>query len=600
MPVGILKKEWAISYTKGVFMTFKELGLNPEIIEAISAKGFVNPTPIQQQIIPLLLAGERDCIGLAQTGTGKTAAFGLPLIHGLDLSRKITQALILCPTRELCLQITTELQSYAATSIGVNVVPVYGGTDIRQQIRALKQGAQIVVGTPGRMLDHIGRGTISLSNVQVVVLDEADEMLNMGFQQDIDAILKELPETKRTWLFSATMPQEVERIVHRYMKNPLTVMAGEKNRSASLINHFYCVVSSEHGYAALRRFIDLYPGLFGIIFCRTKREVQDVAHKLMRDGYDADALHGDLSQAQRDAVMQKFRTRKISLLVATDVAARGIDVNDITHVIHYHLPDDIENYIHRSGRTARAGKSGMSLAIVHTREASRISYLERRAGIMVDYAKVPSNQQICQAQLKHFINAIQQEDISANTSLDQFMPLVATALENLSKEELIKKLLMRACQSLLTTYGADKEVNLDAPLRSTRSDRSGDYADNGNSSRGSKLYINLGRIDGFDKGRMAQYIAQQAQINSGAMGTVIIGDKSSFIGIGDTETGQKIIDAFNDAKYNGRTIRVEFSTGGRSSGGPRRRPSSGGGYHRGERRGGGDRSHGRQQNWSRA
>lgn len=568
-------------------MNFKDLGLNPEILEAISAKGFVTPTPIQAQIIPLLLAGDRDCIGLAQTGTGKTAAFGLPLIHGLDLNRKVTQALILCPTRELCLQITLELQSYVANSAGVSVVPVYGGTDIRQQIRALKQGAHIVVGTPGRMLDHIGRGTIGLTNVKVVVLDEADEMLNMGFQEDIDKILKELHENKVTWLFSATMPQEVERIVHRYMKNPLTITAGEKNKSAALIDHYYAVVPSEHGYAALRRFVDLYPGLFGIIFCRTKREVQEISHKLIRDGYAADGIHGDLSQAQRDQVMAKFRTKKISLLVATDVAARGIDVNDVTHVIHYHLPDDIENYIHRSGRTARAGKSGISIAIVHTREAGRISYLERRAGIMVNHAKVPTGAAICEQQLKHFITEIQNEGVKAETSaLDAYLPSVVASLSNLSKEELVKRLLLRACEPLLRTYSADKEVNLDAPSRTGRAERTEFQGQ----ASGRRLYVNLGRIDGFDKGRLAQFVAEKAQISSGAMGTITIGDKSSFIGVQDTGAAEKIMASFANYKHNGRTIRVEFSNGGRSGGS--RRPRGGGNFRERER------SRGRQQRWS--
>ncbi len=574
-------------------MNFKDLGLKPEILEAISAKGFITPTPIQAQIIPLLLAGDRDCIGLAQTGTGKTAAFGLPLIHGLDMSRRVTQALILCPTRELCLQITSELQSYVANSAGVSVVPVYGGTDIRQQIRALKQGAHIVVGTPGRMLDHIGRGTIGLTNVKVVVLDEADEMLNMGFQEDIDKILKELHENKVTWLFSATMPQEVERIVHRYMKNPLTITAGEKNKSAALIDHYYAVVPSENGYAALRRFIDLYPGLFGIIFCRTKREVQEISHKLIRDGYAADGIHGDLSQAQRDQVMGKFRTKKVSLLVATDVAARGIDVNDITHIIHYHLPDDIENYIHRSGRTARAGKSGISIAIVHTREAGRISYLERRAGIMINHAKVPTGSAICEQQLNHFITEIKNEGTQSASVIDQFLPSVVTALADLSKEELVKRLLLRACQPLLAAYsGPDRDVALDA-VRSTRSysERSSDF---GGSSRGKSLYVNLGRIDGFDKGRLAQFIAEKAQISSGSMGTITIGDKSSFIGVQDTDAAEKIIASFNNTKHNGRTIRVEISNGGRSGGGSRRpRAGQSNGY-RGDR-GGARRP---QQRWA--
>src|SRR6266404_2562458 len=379
-------------------MSIQALGVDERIVKAVSELGFIQPTAIQEKVIPLLLQGNKDLIGLAQTGTGKTAAFGLPLISAVMDGK--TQGLVICPTRELCLQITKELTAYSKYIPGFNVVAVYGGADIRTQVSAIRRGAHIIVGTPGRLIDHINRKTINLEKMSRVVLDEADQMLDMGFQEDIDEILKFTPQDKKVWLFSATMQPKIEKIAHTYMHNPLQITVGQRNSGATNIEHQYCIVRTADIQNAVRRFIDLYPDMFGLVFCRTKRDAQEMSAQLINAGYNSDALHGDLSQPQRDAVMKKFREKKIQVLVATDVAARGIDVDGVTHVLHCNLPDDIENYTHRSGRTARAGKSGVSIIIGTS--LRKIKFIEQQLGITVKPVQVPTGDQLCQKQLEHF------------------------------------------------------------------------------------------------------------------------------------------------------------------------------------------------------
>jgi len=379
-------------------MEFKDLGMNASLLDAISSLGFIKPTEIQEKAIPVLIEKKTDFIGLAQTGTGKTAAFGLPLLERIDIANIKPQGLIICPTRELCLQITTELEKYAKNMRGLRVVAVYGGADIQRQMRSLQKGAHIVVATPGRIIDHLQRKTINLSGVSVVVLDEADEMLNMGFQEDLDEILKSTPKDKMTWLFSATMPDPIRQISKKYMNHPVEVQAGIANSANENIEHQYFIVNSREKYAALKRIVDFTPDIYGIIFCRTKAETQQVAETLIKDGYNADSLHGDLKQSQRDKVMRAFKSRTLQLLVATDVAARGIDVNNVTHIINLHLPDDMDFYTHRSGRTARAGKTGISMVLIDDREAHKIKQLEKKLRTRFERKKIPTGIEVCEQQ----------------------------------------------------------------------------------------------------------------------------------------------------------------------------------------------------------
>jgi ATP-dependent RNA helicase DeaD len=439
-------------------MHFTNFGLHEQIVKAIAELGFIQPTDIQKQTIPLLLQKNGDLIGLAQTGTGKTAAFGLPLVHMIDVHNPRTQAIILCPTRELCLQITNELIKYSKYRDGLSIVSIYGGTDIRKQMMALKRNAHIVVGTPGRVIDHLERKTLNLQSVEIVVLDEADEMLTMGFQEDINTILSSTPNKKRTWLFSATMPPTVSAIAKNYMTTPDTVTIGSQNSSAQNIKHVYCVTRRHDRYQALRRFIDFYPEFFGIVFCRTRNEAKEIADKLMRDGYNADALHGDLSQSQRDAVMQKLRHRKLSVVIATDVAARGIDISDITHVVHYNIPEKFENYTHRSGRTARAGKSGMSISLLGGHDVRRIKQIERIINTNIEHISVPDGNEICARQIEQCIQHI------VNASIDNSIkPYVAQVLEKvdstISKELLINIILGKELHKIMRMYRDAPDIN---------------------------------------------------------------------------------------------------------------------------------------------
>ena len=549
-------------------MAIRSLGVDERLVKAVTELGFTQPTEIQSKAIPLLLNGDRDLIGLAQTGTGKTAAFGLPMIQSIDVTNGDTQALVMCPTRELCLQITHELTQYAKYIDGINIVAVYGGASINDQIKKLRRGAHIVVGTPGRLLDHISRRTVGLANITRVVLDEADQMLDMGFHEDIDSILSTTPATKKTWLFSATMQGKIEKIAHKYMTNPIEITVGSRNSGARNIEHQYCVVKRADTHLVIKRFIDFYPGMFGIVFCRTRKDTQELSAKLAKDGYNADALHGDLSQEQRDVVMNKFRNRQIQVLIATDVAARGIDVDDITHVMHCDLPDDVENYTHRSGRTARAGKSGVSIIISSPGAVSRIRYVERQIGQAIAQVQVPNGSAICQKQLAHFSSSLV-ASVPADSIVKPYLESVSKILINLSREELIERMLSITCSKMLQRYAQAPDINVDSRSGSGRdfndrrsNDRGGDYRDDRRSNdrrsddrrssgsdrrsndRGTKdfsdrrtsdynsggpkysrgasssassanrLFINVGKIDGLDKGSFIKFVCGTSSVDS--------------------------------------------------------------------------------------
>jgi len=419
-------------------MNFSDLGLHHDILRAVDLMGFTTPSEIQEKAIPIISTGKQDFVGLAQTGTGKTAAFGLPLIQQTDFHTKDTQGLVICPTRELCMQITKDLNAFARFRDKPNIVPVYGGASIDEQIRRVKKGAHIIVATPGRLLDMIRRRVINLRLVKSVVLDEADEMLNMGFKEDIDAILEETPQDKRVWLFSATMPKEVRRIAARYMDEPAEIVIGKQNSTAENIEHRYYMMREKDRYAALKRILDFYPDIFGLVFCRTRRETGLVSEKLEKEGYNVVALHGDLSQAQRDAAMKKFRERTARILVATDVAARGIDVDEITHVIHYNLPDELESYTHRSGRTARAGRSGVSAVLINTRELNKLRQLEKIIRTKIEYTPIPDAREIGEKQLFAMMNRVIDTPVDEK-AIDRYWPVIYSKLKHLSAEEIVLK-----------------------------------------------------------------------------------------------------------------------------------------------------------------
>jgi ATP-dependent RNA helicase DeaD len=537
-------------------MSIQSLGIDSRLIKAISELGFTEPTAIQEQAIPLLIKGEHDFIGLAQTGTGKTAAFGLPLIQAMMNNNM--QGLVICPTRELCLQITKELTSYAKYIDGFNVVAVYGGADMRTQIRELKRGAHIIVGTPGRLIDHITRKTITLEKIGRVVLDEADQMLDMGFQEDIDEILKFTPKNKKVWLFSATMQPKIEKIARTYMHNPQQVTVGQRNSGAKNIEHYYCLVRTSDIYHAVRRFIDLYPEMFGIIFCRTKRDVQEMSAQLINAGYNSDALHGDLSQAQRDAVMKKFRNRQLQVLIATDVAARGIDVDGVTHVLHCNLPDDIENYTHRSGRTARAGKSGVSIII--GAPLRKIKMIEQQIGIIIKPLAVPAGEQICQKQLEHFSHEL------ANVTVDQVLKphiaMVQEVLQSLTKEELIERMFTINCGEMIRYY--KNAPHLSAPTqrmepRDNGNNRFGrERTTNYNSKESSRLFINVGKIDRMNKEGLIKFIATTSSVDGACVTRVSMQNTRSFFTVEDSKKAQAIVRSLKDSTLRGRRIQIDF------------------------------------------
>jgi ATP-dependent RNA helicase DeaD len=575
---------------------FIQLGIRHDIVNAISELGFENPTPIQEQSIPVLLTGSNDFVGLAQTGTGKTAAFGLPLLELLDFEENHPQALVLCPTRELCLQITNDIKNYAKKMNNVNVVAVYGGASIQDQLRQIKRGVQIVVATPGRMLDIINRKAIDFSQVKFVVLDEADEMLNMGFQEDIDSILSTTPDEKKTWLFSATMPSEVRRIAKKYMDNPFELTMGEKNTGNVNIDHEYYVVRARDKYAAFKRIVDNNPEIFGIVFCRTKIETQEIAEALIKDGYNADSLHGDLSQQQRDKVMKRYRDRSLQLLIATDVAARGIDVNDVTHVINYSLPDEIENYTHRSGRTARAGKTGVSIAIINSKELGKIRQIERVIGKKFVKGEIPTGFDVCEKQLFALVHKVHKVEVN-ESQIEQYIPRIMDEFAELSKEEVIKRFASLEFNRFLDYYKNAPDLNAPADDFRREGERGERGARDGGKSEYTRLFINLGSVDEFNRGDLLGYICNNGKISGRTVGKIDVKGVYSFFEVSNGDVEQ-VMNNFKGVEFKGREVRIEVSGEGTSSsrsGGDRReggyqRREGGSGYNRersGEKREGG-------------
>ncbi len=564
---------------------FEELGLGEAIIKAVNDMGFETPSEVQEKAIPILLDKDTDIVALAQTGTGKTAAFGFPLIEKIDSKSKITQGLILSPTRELCLQITNELKNYSKYIPGLRTVAIYGGASIMDQAKEIKRGAQIIVATPGRMQDMINRKMVDITNIDYCILDEADEMLNMGFYEDISAILADTPKEKSTWLFSATMPREVSTIAKRFMHDPVEITVGHKNTGSENVSHEYYVVNSRDRYAALKRLSDANPDIFSVVFCRTKRDTQKVAENLIGDGYNAAALHGDLSQNQRDLVMKSFRNRQIQMLVATDVAARGIDVNDITHVINYQLPDEIETYTHRSGRTGRAGKSGVSMVIVSKSEVRKIKSVERIIKKSFEKKEIPSGEEICQVQLFHLASDIGKAEI--NHEIDSYLPSINEVLEEFSKEELIKKFFSVEFSRFHNYYKKSRDLN------ASGGDREGDSY---NSDGSTRYFINVGEKDGFDWMTLKDFLKEVLELGGDSLSRVDVKESFSFFNT-NSEYQERVLSVFEDFKMEGRKVNVEISKdSGRSRGGRRRRDNGGsGGGFKGKRRSDGFKPKGKKR-----
>ena len=554
--------------------TFQETGLDEQVLKAIGELGFVEPTPVQEKTIPEILNCGRDIVSLAQTGTGKTGAFGLPLVQMADTTQDYVQAMILSPTRELCLQISRDLASFSRYKPDLNIVSVYGGSDIRKQIKELRTGAQIVVGTPGRVIDLIERGVLRLEKVRWLVLDEADEMLDMGFKEDLETILATTPEDRQTLLFSATMPPFIAKVASRYMKDPLEIKIGRTNQGADTVVHHYYLVKASDRYAALKRVVDMVPDIYGIVFCRTREETKDVAEKLIADGYNADALHGDLSQAQRDMVMQRFRIKHLQILVATDVAARGIDVQELTHVINYNLPDDPEVYIHRSGRTGRAGKTGVSVVIVHSREMSKIRQIEKVSGKTFERKMVPTGDEICEAKLRHLVENIKNQPVNVDSTIARFIPAVMEKLDPFSKEEIISKFITAEFETVSKYYQNAEDINVQEKEKSKEGGKRGD--DNMD-----RIFINVGKVDGVRPGDIMALINDfmrdvREKIN---VGHIDIMRNFSFVDI-DKAFSQRVVDSMNNQKVDGYRLIVEIAQ-------PRKDSDEGG--RRERRRGRGDR-----------
>lgn len=544
--------------------TFESLGIRAEILRALAGLGFTRPTPVQEQAIPQLLADGGDMVALAQTGTGKTAAFGIPMLERIRPEERAVQALVLAPTRELCVQITKDVQSFAAHLPGIKVVPVYGGASIRDQIRGIKHGANVVVATPGRLIDLLEREALELAQVRTVVLDEADEMLNMGFQEDIDHILAHTPPEKRIWLFSATMGNDVRRIAMQYMHDAREVSVGGGNKAGEGISHQYTVVMARDRYLALKRFVDADPAMFAIVFCRTKQDTQDLAESLVRDGYNADAIHGDLSQQQRDRVMARYRARNLQLLIATDVAARGIDVSNVSHVIHYDLPGEAESYTHRSGRTARAGKTGISLSIIGVRDVYKVRNLANRLKVHFSYVRVPDGAEILERQLLAFIERMKEAQVDEE-AIGPFADAVMLDLEDLSREELINRVIALEFNRSLKRYKEARDLNVDLASKDRRTKTRGDRGDDRPRRTASlrtpsgqmrSMFINLGTKDGFDKGRMLGYLCGITGLEGAYFGRILLKDTYSFIDI-DAGYFDEAMGHFRSANYKGRKIRVD-------------------------------------------
>ncbi len=569
--------------------TFQDLGLNDNLLQAITDLGFTKPSEVQEKAIPILLESETDLVALAQTGTGKTAAFGFPMLEKIDIDSRTTQGLILSPTRELCLQITNEMKLYGKYCKGLNVVAVYGGSSITDQARDIKRGAQIIVATPGRMKDMIKRRLVDISKIQYSVLDEADEMLNMGFKEDITDILSHTPDDKNTWLFSATMPREVATIAKKFMNNPQEITVGNKNESTSQVSHEYYLVNARDRYQALKRLSDANPDIFSVVFCRTKRDTQKVAENLIEDGYNAGALHGDLSQNQRDMVMKSFRNKQIQMLVATDVAARGIDVDDITHVINYQLPDEPEIYTHRSGRTGRAGKTGISMVIVSKSEVRKIKSIERIIKKQFEKKEIPDGADICEVQLMSLANKIHNTEI--NHEIDKHLTSINELFADTEKDELIKKFFSVEFTRFYNYYNKSKNLN----IAEGSYDRDGGREGGRDFSRGGKndstrYFINVGGKDGFDWMKLKDFLKEQLGLGRDDVFKVETKESFSFFNT-ENELKEKVLAHFTDFKYEGRFVNVEVSE---NRGGGRRSDRSGGGRRdggnrRNDRRGGGRR-----------
>ncbi|HOZ80388.1 MAG TPA: DEAD/DEAH box helicase [Ferruginibacter sp.] len=549
---------------------FEALGLNEQLLQAITDLGFDTPTPIQEQAIPVLLSGTTDFVGLAQTGTGKTAAFGFPLLHLINKAERHPQALVVCPTRELCLQITNDLATYSKHSKGIFTEAVYGGASITMQIRNLKRGVHIVVATPGRLIDLIERKAIDLQKVKYVVLDEADEMLNMGFRDDIDFVLKNTINRESIWLFSATMPPEVRAIAKNFMENPKEITVGKKNSGNVNIDHQYILVAAHHRYETLKRYIDFNPGMYGIIFTRTKADAQDIAEKLVKEGYEIEALHGDLTQQQRDKVMGRFRTKHLQLLIATDVAARGIDVDGITHVINYELPDDMEVYTHRSGRTARAGKSGICISICHSRETFKIRQLERMTNSRFNKMDAPSGKEVCRKQFFHFMDKLMQADVS-HGDYETYIPDLMKKFEDVSKEEVLQRVAALEFDHFLKYYENAEDLNAIGMRRDLiqRNDagaqRDGSRRERTNFNQRdtgyTRLFINLGIKDGFYKASFLQFILDESNLKKEILGKIDMREMNTWVEV-DSSAAAKMIKSLDGKKYNGRIVRMNEADGG--------------------------------------
>lgn len=567
---------------------FENSNLLPEVQQAIKEMGFERPTEIQSQAIPFLLANKRDLIALAQTGTGKTAAFGLPIISQIDMSNTVPQALIICPTRELCLQIERDLKNFGKY-LPLATLAVYGGASITDQLSSLRRGVHIIVATPGRLVDIINRGKVNLSQVSYLVLDESDEMLNMGFQEDIDTILEQTPENKQTLLFSATMPQEVRRIANNYMINPEEITIGTKNSGAETVSHHAYIVHSKDRYIALKRLADYYPDIYGIVFCRTRQETKDIADKLMSDGYNADALHGDLSQAQRDYVMKKFRNKNLQILVATDVAARGLDVQNLSHVINFSIPDDIETYTHRSGRTGRAGKEGISIAILNLKEKGKLRQIERLIKKTFEVKQVPGGKEICSIKILNLIDKIKSVEVN-DEKIGSFMKSITQAFAEMSKEEIIQHFVSYEFNRILEYYENAPDINVDSSRdsgrerdrdsrnrrdrdrgerrdredrgerteRTDRGERRERRYDDVDRSNFTRFFINIGKKEDLDKSKMLKLLNEHANDRDIQYGAIDILKSFSFFEV-DAKYTSKILSSFAHASYEGRPISVEVA-----------------------------------------
>lgn len=528
---------------------FASLGLSSRLLSNLQELNFLQPTPIQEKTIPLLLGSSTDVLALAHTGTGKTAAFGLPLIELVDESARRTQALVLAPTRELCMQITQDLERFQTNVKRLNIVPVYGGASIRDQILKIKKGAQIIVATPGRLIDLLEKKAINLQEIEYLVLDEADEMLNMGFKEDIDTILSYSSEQRKVWLFSATMPKEIRHIANSYMNDPEEISVGTSNKSNENIDHQYMLVQERDRYQALKRVLDFHPDMYAVVFCRTKMDTQQTAEVLIKDRYNADALHGDLSQAQRDKVMKAFRDKTLQVLIATDVAARGIDVDSLTHVVHLHLPDEMEFYTHRAGRTARAGKKGVSLAIVSPKEKGKIKQIEKMLKLEFKQVNVPTAKQICENRMLDLVQRLSTVKVNEQ-EIESFLPKIMEALMHLDKEEIIKRFTSLEFNHFLDYYRDKDDISLEHS--ESRTERSADYR------TGTRLFINLGKMDGLDVGKLLGFVCDKSGLTKKDIGHILLKGAYSFIEVEPT-VAEQVKANLAGYDYRGRIIRVEVT-----------------------------------------